>query len=195
MSYFNLSDNSALTNSTSFDANPDIEPIPDGTVVNLMVDNVKWESSEYEFFIRIKWVVTTGQYLKRIVMQKIRIEHADPAKRDKAMRMFAAVDANLTGGQIVAKGEKPTDELMMMNWQNKTLRAKLGVWESEDSSAKGNWVQAVLAKDNSAPEAPQAFSQAQQTKAPVNTTQQQPVAPQHQPQTQHQPLTDDQIPF
>lgn len=128
----------------------DIAPIPAGTKVKAIVTEVKWDvSSDRDVqnnlgnrFINVRWDVIDGEYKKRVIFQKIRVEAQDGEKRDKNMQMLAAIDFN-AGGKLMASGEEPTDMSMTKALCNVPMILQLQVWELEDKSRSGNWVQAV----------------------------------------------------
>lgn len=158
MSFFNLSDGtSASTTGTSFDAGGgNLEPIPANTNVVAIVDEAKWQQAKgtNEWHISLRWsVLMPKEYANRKVFQKVRVEETDKARRDKALRMLAAIDAN-AGGKLTAANRKPTDEDMAAALINKPMQIMVQVWEIDDPNTnekkRGNWVSAVQAK-NGAP--------------------------------------------
>lgn len=144
MSFWNLSNNeSAVTTTTGvFDSNPDIEPIPENTNLMTMADEVVWDEYEGVRFIKIRWTVLDGEYKNRKIFQKIHVCSHEAKKRDKAVKMLAAIDANAGGELCKIVDREPTDQDLMSALMNKTMIVKVGLWET-DSGAKGNWVKAV----------------------------------------------------
>ena len=158
MSFWDLSDDkSAADTGKEFDGGGgSMEPIPDGSSVLAMPDEAKWDTDkENNEFLSIRWtVVKPEQFLNRKVFQKLWLSDDDPKakdpvkKRDKAKRMFAAIDAN-AGGKLLKKQSKPTDDELALALTNKMMVIRVHVWEMEgDKGAmSGNWVAAVSAKD------------------------------------------------
>lgn len=127
----------------SFEVGGSLPPLPKGTQVLAAADEAKWDSYQSENFISIRWsVLLPEEHKNRVIFQKIRIEDADEAKRNRALRMLAAVDAN-AGGKLMAAGVRPTDEALASCLTHKPMVLKLDVWETDDKSKSGNWVAAV----------------------------------------------------
>jgi len=140
--FWSTQDNSPIVSDGSFNASGSgLALIPGGTDLLVYPDECKWETYLGERFIKIRWdVLSPMQYKGRKVFQKIRVEDEDSDKRDKAMRMLSAIDAN-AGGKLLASGVEPTDEAMMMCLSNKQMIVKVEEWEM--NGKKGNWVCAV----------------------------------------------------
>lgn len=142
MSFFTLSDG----NSVKSDGNMDMgggsfDPIPEDTNVLAAITESKIDSYEGERYINNSWtVMAPAEYKNRKIFQKLRVYDADPAKKDKAIRMLAAIDANC-GGKLVASGKEPTDALLTQCLLNKPMVCNLQVWEINDKS--GNWISKV----------------------------------------------------
>lgn len=127
------------------------EPLPDGSTVAAFVETAKWDANkDGDRYINIKWKVEAPEaYAGRIVFQKLWVKDADPnakdinAKRDKALRMLATIDAN-AGGKLAKKGTMPTDDELAIALTSKQMTLSLGVWEMGDAS--GNWVRKVAPK-------------------------------------------------
>lgn len=131
-------------------------PIPAGTKVKAMITEIKFDNSSErdmanelgEQFINVRWDIVDGEYKKRVVFQKIRVQAKDDAKRDKNIEMLAAIDFN-AGGKLMSGGEEPTDMSMARNLCNTPMILQLQVWEIKDESKdkedwpRGNWVQSV----------------------------------------------------
>lgn len=141
MSFWNLSDNETINteDAGTFELGGS-EPIPANTQLKACIDDLAWEDYEGDFYINVTWSVLDGEYTNRKVFQKIRVRDDDPKKRDKALRMLAAIDAN-AGGKLMASGQEPDDNALQMALVNKPMAIKVGVWEMNDR--KGNWVQKV----------------------------------------------------
>lgn len=155
MSFWNLEDNtSAAETGGKFESGGgSMEPIPDGTAVLAAIEEAKWDSHEDLHYISLKWRVLTGQYEKRVIFQKVKVngdsQAKDPAMtKDKAKRMLAAIDTN-AGGKLIASGEEPTDAALMSALVGKPMFIKVFVWEMNDK--KGNWIGAVAPKKGAQP--------------------------------------------
>lgn len=151
MSIWNLSDggSAAETGKTFEMGGGDIKPIPANTDVLAAIDEAKWDQNPNgndPSYIKLRWsVLAPKDYANRKIFQKVQVDAEDPAKADKARRMFAAIDAN-AGGKLAASGEDPDDNAMMKHLSNKPMVLKLMVWELEKddgTTATGNWVAAV----------------------------------------------------
>lgn len=140
MSFWKLSEGSLDKTATTFEAGGGAEPIPDNTNLKACIDEVLWENWQGESHIKARWTVLDGDYKGRKVFQKIRVEDQDPKKRDKAIRMLAAIDAN-AGGKLLAYDGMPDDELLQQALCNKPMIIKVQVWEINGKS--GNWVSMV----------------------------------------------------
>ncbi len=154
MSFWNLSDNSAVDTTGEFETGGgNIEPIPANTDVLAVCDEAKWDEYGDDRYISLRWaVMKPTDYKNRKVFQKIRVMNKDPAKADKAKRMLAAIDAN-AGGKLVAGGEEPTDENLTKCLTNKPMVLRLQVWELETEQGEkksGNWVSRVAPKSDAA---------------------------------------------
>ena len=146
MSFFQLSDNSAIENTGSFEmGGGQIEPIPSNTQVKAIVDEAKWDEYNNERYISARWSIIDGEYLNRKIFQKIKVCETDPAKKDKALRMLAAIDAN-AGGGLMKLGYEPTDMDLAANLTNKPQAILLQRWDMTKDNGEeisGNWVSAV----------------------------------------------------
>lgn len=140
MSFFNLSDNSALDTSGSFSSQEEIKPIPAKTKVKAAIEEVKWDEYEGDEYINITWSVLDGEYKNRKIFQKIRVKDNDSKKRDKAIRMLVAIDSNAKGG-LVALGREPMEHELQSALMHKPMCIMLQVWKIDDK--EGNWVSAV----------------------------------------------------
>lgn len=146
MSFFQLSDNTTAETTGTFEmGGGNIEPIPGNTQVKAIVDEAKWDDYNNERYISLRWSVIDGEYLNRKIFQKIRVCDADSAKKDKALRMLAAIDAN-AGGGLMKLGCEPTDMDLASNLTNKPQAILLQVWEMTKDNGEeisGNWVSMV----------------------------------------------------
>lgn len=152
MNFWNLSDNTQVGDSTEFESMNN-EPIPANTNLKSVIEQAEWKSYEGENYINLQWSVIDGQYKGRKVFQKVKVNEPDEKKRDKAIRMLAAIDANC-GGKLRASGQMPDDGQLMGALVNRPMVIKVLVWESEDKSMSGNWVVKVSAMNaqNAGPE-------------------------------------------
>jgi len=140
--FWNLSDNTQAEAKTSFKAGG-FDPIPAGTTVTAMIDEVKWDAYEGDEYINAKWIVVDGEHKGRRLFQKIRVKDSDKTKSDKALRMLAAIDTN-SGGQLMKIASEPTDNDLSACLENKPMKLKLAVYDiNDDGVTVGNWVMAV----------------------------------------------------
>lgn len=185
MSFFTLSDGqTANTDGTmEMGGGDDFSPIPKDTNVLAAITETKIDEYQGDKHIKNTWtILQPAEYKNRKIFQKIQAYHADNAKRDKALRMLAAIDANC-GGKLVSSGKEPTNELLTQCLLNKPMVLNLQVWEitedrngaklPEDEIKRGNWVSKV---------------------SPRKATQQQ-EAPKPEPVTNPSDMYDDSIPF
>lgn len=141
------------------------EVIPEGSKVLSMVEAAEWTNTEQDGsgaeYLSLQWTVVKPEDVKgRKIFQKLFISDTDPKvrdngkaekKRDRARKMFAAIDAN-AGGKLAKKGGKPSDDDIMLALSNKLMVIRLGVWSLEDRDnpngppITGNWVSAVAGK-------------------------------------------------
>lgn len=165
--FWGLSDGDTAKAVTSFDAGGgSMDPIPDGTQVLAMIDEVKWDSKDEAEYISLRWTaLKPEQYKNRKFFQKLWVmgnnpNQLDVEKRkkqgDKAKMMLAAIDTN-AGGKLLENNGRPTDSDLQSHLINKPMIARLGVWEmsgADGSRMSGNWVQQVAAKDSANVESP-----------------------------------------
>lgn len=156
MSFFTTStgENLAQNQTGSFAVGgDDFAPIPKGTRVLAIVDEAKIEEYNGRRNIKIKWdIAQPKEYKGRKVFQKVHCYDTDPEKRDKALRMLAAIDAN-AGGKLAAANAEPTDQSLSSALCAKMMVLKLGVWTIKEDDNKqplpesewksGNFVQEV----------------------------------------------------
>ena len=137
-----------------------MDPIPEGSSVLAAADEIKWAiTSTGERFISLRWsVLGPEEYKNRKVFHKLWVTDLDPgtkdeakgiAKRDKARRMLAAIDAN-AGGKLAQKSGIPTDDDLGLALLNKPMIVTVQVWSIRDrntgDNVEGNWVCAVNPK-------------------------------------------------
>ncbi|AGH16092.1 single strand DNA binding protein [Vibrio phage pYD21-A] len=146
MSFFNLSEGQLDTQKEFDMGGGDLEPIPNNTQVIAYIEDSKWDEHNGERFIKNKWTVIDGEYTNRVIFQKIKVEEADAKKKDKALRMLAAIDNNC-GGKLQQLGVEPDDMQLNINLTNKPMTLLLKVWSIKDEETgeikKGNWIGAV----------------------------------------------------
>ncbi|AEY69723.1 hypothetical protein V19_54 [Brucella phage V_19] len=180
MSFWNTSSGeSAISNATSFEieGGGDILPIPAGTKVLAIIENVKIATvkDSVEQYVEIKWgIIKPEVYNKRKIFQKVWCFDYDPmqkdpakakAKKDKALKMLAAIDAN-AGGKLAQAGVEPTDESLALALNNKPMVIGLNTWDdAETKKPKGNWVYYVGPKNDPVTEVTKEDVQAQEAKA------------------------------
>ena len=141
MSFFKTSDNQEIKSDGKFESGGgNFEPIPDGTNALAIIDEGKWDSYEGDEYISLRWEIIDGEYKGRKIFHKLRVDDFDVKKKDKALRMLAAIDTNC-GGNLQKLDRKPDDGDMAMGLLNKPQWIKLGVWEINNKS--GNWIMAV----------------------------------------------------
>lgn len=161
MSFWNMSSgDTANTGDTEFDAGGgNLAPIPDGSNVMALIDEAKWDTNyTNEEYISLRWSVTEpAEYKNRKIFQKLWVTDADPnaknedaadKKRDKALRMLAAIDANC-GGKLSRKAGRPSDDDLTLALTNRLMVIKCMTWsiKTETGDVKeGNWIAAVAPK-------------------------------------------------
>lgn len=140
MSFWDLSDGKQAESQTEFEMGGGSEPIPDNTDLKACIDEAGWKTWEADEYIELRWTVLDGQFKNRKVFQKVRVKDADPKRRDKALRMLAAIDANC-GGKLRTLTQEPEDFHLTTALCNKPMVIKVMVWEMNNN--KGNWVSKV----------------------------------------------------
>ena len=145
MSFFVQSNGQAVQSTGNFESGGGLAPIPDGTQVLAVIDEAKWDTYQNESYISLRWSVARPQeYANRKIFQKIKVMDSDPAKRDKALLMLAAIDTN-AGGKLQAAGVQPDTQALAAALMNRPMVLKLGVWKMDVNGEEksGNWVQKV----------------------------------------------------
>ena len=136
MSFFN-----DITTDGTFEAAPSIDVIPHDTTCVAMIDDCGRTEYQGDEYINLRWTVLEPSiYKNRKIFQKVKVHDIDAKKREKALRMLAAIDANC-GGKLLAANEEPTDTMLAKALLNKPMLIKVMVWEMDDR--KGNWISAV----------------------------------------------------
>lgn len=133
-----------------------MEPIPDKTQCQAYIDEALWDSGNPEYdtepHIKVRWVVQSpAEYKGRKLFQKIRIEHADEAKRRKAWQMLQAIDQNC-GGVISKTTGDLTDMVLQQALLQKPMIALVMKWEMNGKT--GNWISKVSKRGAGGPSAP-----------------------------------------
>ena len=135
----------------------DMAPIPDGSTVRALIKEASWAEKKEggDRHIKIRWDVTApASVARRVVFQKLWVLDDDPnakdpaKKRDNALKMLMAIDANCAG-KLSARGEKPTDDSLALALIGHEVAITLKVWDMIGSDGKhmeGNWVCAVSPK-------------------------------------------------
>lgn len=163
MSFFTTStgDNLAQNNTGSFSmGGDDFAPIPKDTRVLAVCEEAKISEYQGDRYINLKWgIAQPKEYANRKIFQKVQVFATGATKRDKALRMLAAIDAN-AGGKLAKENKEPTDQSLSAALTNRPMVLKLGVWEikkdrdgselPESEWKSGNWVQEVSAKQGNA---------------------------------------------
>lgn len=163
MSFWNTQsgENVTETATTEYDAGGGFELIPDGSTVLAYPEEAAWEQKDtghMERYIKIKWKVQKPEGVEgRVVFQKLWVKDHDPqakadkaeAKREKALRMLATIDAN-AGGRLAKKGTEPTDDDLALALVNKPMALTVKVWEIDGAQGKieGNRIAAVHPKNH-----------------------------------------------
>jgi len=149
---------SESSNSFVIEGGSDFEPIPAGTKVLAMPEAAKWRTvrDSVEEYVEITWVILKPEaYQNRKIFHKLWVKDLDPgakdkekakAKKDKALKMLAAIDAN-AGGKLAKLSSAPTDDHLSVALLNKPMVIGLGTWDdAETKKPKGNWVMSVAPK-------------------------------------------------
>lgn len=163
MSFWNLSDgtDAAQGASKEYDAGGgNFAPLPEGSIVKAVADKAEWkrlDDGEGPEIIEISWSVLAPESVaNRKIFQKLWVSDKDPRakkpeqKRDKAVRMLMAIDANAAGK--LAQAQSKPDDMALNSLCNRPMCIRLGVWEMTDNrtgdTMSGNWVQAVMDKSH-----------------------------------------------
>ncbi len=173
-----------------------ISNIPDGTVVPAYIEESKWESFTNPdtgieaTFIKNTWTIQSGEFQNRKVFQKMHVMDEASGKRENALKMLAAIDANC-GGKVFGSGVQPDDMMLAASLCNVPMNISVAEWHMNGKS--GNYVSAVGRLQ--APQVQQpVMSTNQAINQAVQNVQQQPqVQPQMQQQPQMQPVQQPQM--
>lgn len=155
--FWGLSDGGNATDdvSTSYEvASGNFEAFPEGTKLLAMVTDAEWRVNDQTGLesLSLTWtVVKPEEVANRKVFQTLWLTDLQPdaknpeKKRDKARRMFAAIDAN-AGGKLAKKPGKPDAEAILIALANKQMVIRLGEYEGrtrDGGTVMRNYVQAV----------------------------------------------------
>lgn len=143
MGFWDTSDNKkafdSASSSFSYESN-EYRLIPDDTECLSRIKDIKWLDYEGVFYINVVWSILEGQYKNRLVFQKIKVNERDASKRDRAVKMLAAIDSN-AGSKLPKHDNAPTDEELSLSLVGAIMIVVVGEWEISGKS--GNWVKAV----------------------------------------------------
>lgn len=171
---------SKTTATADYQAQTDLPPIPDKTVVRAAITQIKWDmftkdspdgkTKNGERYINARWDVIDGEYAKRVIFQKIKVGSDGEKTRDNALDMLAAIDMNASGGKLMTLGREPSDMELMSILSSKPMHIRLRVWSSQDKTQSGNWIDAVSSAKGGKKPAPSVTTAAivQPTEPPVN---------------------------
>lgn len=144
---------SKTTATADYQAQTDLPPIQDKTVVRAAITQIKWDmftkdspdgkTKNGERYINARWDVIDGEYAKRVIFQKIKVGSEGEKTRDNALDMLAAIDMNASGGKLMTLGREPSDMELMSILSSKPMHIRLRVWNDDNKQPKGNWIDAV----------------------------------------------------
>jgi len=159
--FWNTSDGESATDTGKEYEQPsgNIDPIPNDSNVLAFIAVAKWaEDKDFNKYIELEWTVEQPQeYANRKIWQKLWLKDPDPRaktpeaaakKRDKALRMLAAIDANC-GGKLARSSGEPDNDDLAIALQAKLMTIKVMVWEmqgSDGTQMQGNWIAGVFPK-------------------------------------------------
>lgn len=139
-----------------YDAGGGYTLIPDKTNCLMMIHSAGWDKDrDGNRYVKIRWdAIKPEAVAKTVTFQKIWCADFNPKwkpdeaqkKRDKALRMLAAIDAN-SGGKLAKAGCEPDDDDLALALTNKQMMAKVMVWEIDGK--EGNWIAAIGSKGGS----------------------------------------------
>ncbi len=125
----------------------DLPPIPDGTSVLAIAEEAKNDEYQDNQYIKVKWRISKpAEYANRVIFQKVQVYEKDAGNAVKAKRMLAAIASNAGGGLFTSmeqRNETMPSDMSLAQMCNRPMVLKMGVWELDDKSKSGNWVQAV----------------------------------------------------
>lgn len=145
MSFFTLSTGEQAKSTTTFEIQGGGEPIPAGSILLCVITEAKWDEYQGERLISLRWDVVGKDYTNRVIFQKLKVFESDPKKRDKAIMMLMAIDAN-TGGHLSKLNGEPSDQDLTKLCGRK-IGVMVDVWKIKDSETgeekSGNWIKMV----------------------------------------------------
>jgi len=154
--FWELSTGEEVQASNSFEIEGgNLEPIPNNTSLVAVIDEAKIDTDrDGNKFISLRWsALQPVEYKNRKIFQKLWVLSPDPRakdpakKRDTALKMLMAIDAN-TGGKLKAAGRAPTDE-SLGSFTNKPMMILTKIWEMKNDNgdkSSGNWIASVSPK-------------------------------------------------
>ena len=155
MSFFNLSDGSNIETNGAFSSMEDIKPIPSKTQLKVAIEEAKWDEYDGEQYINLTWSVIDGEYKNRKIFHKLKVKNESAKKRDKDLRMLAAIDSNAKGG-LVTLGREPSNQDLQTALIHKPMVVMVQVWKIEDQDTgetkQGNWISSVSPLNTPIPE-------------------------------------------
>jgi hypothetical protein len=146
-----------------------LEPIPDGSTVLAYIKEAKWDKDKNDNrYVKIRWdVLEPASVAKRVVFQKLWVLDDDPnakdaaaanKKRDNALKMLMAIDANCSG-KLAAKGSIPSDDDLALALTSASMLILCKVWSmkaADGSEMSGNWIAGVFPKGSRDVKVPEA---------------------------------------
>ena len=113
-----------------------IPPIPDRTIVPVILEEAKNDVYNGESFIKLTVVVIDGEYRNRKLFPKLKIydDNSEKAEthRNALMWLLKATDTP------VPEGAPEDKDLMQMCMKNKPFKCRVKVWDMDGKT--GNWV-------------------------------------------------------
>lgn len=160
MSFWNTSDgsNAAQNAEAVYVAPSGSDPLPDDAQVVFAIEDVSVKTFDdggksIGFMCRAN---APQEYANRVFFVNLKPWDHDTSKRDKALRMLAAIDKNC-GGRLAASGQEPTTESLQQALLNRPMIGKLGMYDFEGDQGKritGNYFKGVAPVNRSAQAAP-----------------------------------------
>jgi len=139
MNFWNV-DGATITGNAKDAFTPSFAVIPDGTQAVAMIDDIII-SDHYDNHINISWKLTTGEFLDRIVFQKIKVFEADSKKRIRALNMFMLLH-KLTGVQL---SQSEPSAQSIAPFKGKYAGIVIQEWDYEGKN--GNYISEIYAVD------------------------------------------------
>lgn len=156
MSFWSTSSGENATDTgTEFETTEAFTLIPDGSSVMAVIDKAEWaKDNNFNNYIALRWAVMKPESVEGAkIPHKLWVNDPDPKakdpgkKRDKALRMLAAIDANC-GGKLSKLSEEPTDDELALALMNKPMVIRVQTWslQGDNGPIEGNWISAVSPK-------------------------------------------------